>query len=175
MLGQQEDLKILTVIGVCECGCRTVYFLPIGRGDTRIAEGLGRTASGKRVDVGPRRPRLRPTNFPLPTLRRRDARHRDLRPRTAHPRTAGFTESTMSIRRSPRKSSLSALHRTALTRTFIVTAADILRSCTAQPQRSASCRPGISSRGAMAVAFIAVIDTPGRNPSVQIPIAHRRR
>jgi hypothetical protein len=46
-----QNLQALSVIGVCECGCRSVYFLPIGRGDTRIADGLGRTASGKRVDV----------------------------------------------------------------------------------------------------------------------------
>jgi hypothetical protein len=68
----------------------------------------------------------------------------------------------------------SALHLTALARTPIVPAADILRSCTTQPQKSASWRPGTSRRSAMAVAFIAVIDTPDRNPSVQIPITHRR-
>jgi hypothetical protein len=46
-----NNLQALSVIGICECGCRSVYFLPIGRGDTRIADGLGRTPSGKRVDV----------------------------------------------------------------------------------------------------------------------------
>jgi len=46
-----KNLQALSVIGICECGCRSVYFLPIGRGDTRIADGLGHTASGKRVDV----------------------------------------------------------------------------------------------------------------------------
>jgi hypothetical protein len=46
-----KNLQALSVIGICECGCRSVYFLPPGRGHTRIADGLGRTASGKRVDV----------------------------------------------------------------------------------------------------------------------------
>jgi hypothetical protein len=80
----------------------------------------------------------------------------------------------MNIRRSPGKSSPSALHRMALARTPIVIAADILRSCTAQRQKSASWRSGIAGRGAMAAAFVAVINTPDIIPSVQIPITHGR-
>jgi hypothetical protein len=79
----------------------------------------------------------------------------------------------MSIRRSP-KTSPSALHRTALTRTPVAGQRHILSARIIRRQQSASSRPGTSSRDATAIAFIAVIDTPTLIRSVQIPIAHRR-
>jgi hypothetical protein len=48
LIGSLDHLK---VVGLCDCGCKSVYFSPIGRSDRRIADGAGRTASGKRVDV----------------------------------------------------------------------------------------------------------------------------
>jgi acetoin utilization protein AcuB len=66
------------------------------------------------------------------------------------------------------------LHRMALARTPMVIAADILRSCTAQQQKSASRRSGTADHGAMAAALVAVINTPNVLACVQIPIAHRR-
>jgi hypothetical protein len=81
----------------------------------------------------------------------------------------------MSIRRSPCKTSLSALHRTVLTRRPIVSAAYFLGSYMHHRQMSASRRPVTSRRTDMAVAFITVIDATHNIPFVQIPIAHRRR
>jgi hypothetical protein len=69
----------------------------------------------------------------------------------------------------------SALHRTAPMRTPMAGPAQTRRFCITHRQQSVSCRPGTSSRSAMPVVFIAVIDTPDLIPSVQIPIAHRRR
>ena len=81
----------------------------------------------------------------------------------------------MSVRRSPRKSSSSAFHRAALTRTPIAGSADLLRSCKAQTQMPASPRLGISRHSDMAIVSITVIDAPYIIPFVQIPIAHRYR
>jgi hypothetical protein len=81
----------------------------------------------------------------------------------------------MSIRRSPCKTSLSALHRTVLTRRPIVTAAHFLGSYMHRQPMSASRRPVTSRRTDVAVAFITVIDAPHNIPCVQIPIAHRQR
>ena len=46
-----NSLESLSVVGVCECGCRSIYFTPIDRNDARIANGVGQTADGKFVDV----------------------------------------------------------------------------------------------------------------------------
>jgi hypothetical protein len=78
----------------------------------------------------------------------------------------------MSSRRLP-KSSPSALHRTALTRTPVAGRRNILSARMIQRQQPASSRPDTSSRRATAVAFIVVNDTPNLSRSVQIPIAHR--
>ncbi len=80
----------------------------------------------------------------------------------------------MSTRRSPCKDSLSALHRTVLTRWPMLTATYFLGSYMHYRQTSASRRPVISRPSAIGVAFITVIDAPHNIPSVQIPIAHRR-
>jgi hypothetical protein len=40
------EVATLNVIGVCECGCRTIYFQAIDAGDRRIADGTARTPSG---------------------------------------------------------------------------------------------------------------------------------
>jgi hypothetical protein len=80
----------------------------------------------------------------------------------------------MSFPRSPRKSSSSAFHRAALTRTPIAGSADLLRSCTAQAQMLAPRRLGTSRHSDMAIVPITVIDAPYIIPFVQIPIAHRR-
>jgi hypothetical protein len=80
----------------------------------------------------------------------------------------------MSIRRSPSKTSLSALHHTVLTRSPIVTAAYFLGSYMQHRQMSASPRPVTSHRSPTGVAFITVMDALHSIPSVQIPIAHRR-
>ncbi len=85
---------------------------------------------------------LRSAHLRLPTLRCSDDCHRDLRMCAAHPRTAGFTESTMSIHRSPRISSPSALHRMTLIRTPIVTAAYLLGSYMPPPANIRISPPG---------------------------------
>jgi hypothetical protein len=46
-----ETLKTLTVVGLCECGCKSLYFSAIGQKDRCIADGVGRTAAGKQVQV----------------------------------------------------------------------------------------------------------------------------
>jgi hypothetical protein len=46
-----SSLSSLNVVGVCECGCRSIYFSPISRKDSRIADGIGRIPDGKRVEV----------------------------------------------------------------------------------------------------------------------------
>ena len=79
----------------------------------------------------------------------------------------------MSIRRSS-KTSPSERYRTALTRTPVAGQHNILGARIIQRQQTASSRPGTSSRGATAIALIAVIDTPTLIRSVQIPITHRR-
>jgi hypothetical protein len=81
----------------------------------------------------------------------------------------------MSIYRSLRHTAPSALHRTALTRTPVAGTAVILATCMPHRQMSASPRQGTSRPIDMAVAFITVIVPPDLIPSVQIPIAHRRR
>jgi hypothetical protein len=80
----------------------------------------------------------------------------------------------MSIRCSPRKPALLALHRAAPTRTPIVTAAYLLGSYIHHRQTSASRRPPTSRRSAVSVTLIDLIDATHLIPSVQIPIAHRR-
>jgi hypothetical protein len=48
MLREVESLK---VVGVCECGCRSIYFAPADKPDHRVAEGIGYLADGERVEV----------------------------------------------------------------------------------------------------------------------------
>jgi hypothetical protein len=45
------DLRSLIVVGICECGCRSLYFSPTGAKDRPIATSVGRTPSGKFVEV----------------------------------------------------------------------------------------------------------------------------
>ena len=47
----KSSLSSHNVVGVCECGCRSVYFSPINRKDSRIADGIDRIPDGKRVEV----------------------------------------------------------------------------------------------------------------------------
>lgn len=46
-----SSINSLNVIGLCECGCKSIYFLPINRKDRRIADGVGRTLTGKFVEI----------------------------------------------------------------------------------------------------------------------------
>jgi hypothetical protein len=46
-----QNLQAFPLSVFANAGVEACTSLPIGRGDTRIADGLGRTASGKRVDV----------------------------------------------------------------------------------------------------------------------------
>ena len=41
----------LEVVGVCTCGCRSIYFAGESRKDKRLADTWGHTADGKRIDV----------------------------------------------------------------------------------------------------------------------------
>jgi hypothetical protein len=45
------SIEGLTVHGVCECGCRTIYFEPVESGDTQVVDGCGTTANGRMVEV----------------------------------------------------------------------------------------------------------------------------
>ena len=44
-------IPTLTVIGVCGCGCRTIYFRPPGVGDRRIADACAQMPCGTPADV----------------------------------------------------------------------------------------------------------------------------
>lgn len=48
MLRQVESLR---VVGVCECGCASLYFRAPAAGDARVADGLGSLPSGERVEI----------------------------------------------------------------------------------------------------------------------------
>jgi len=80
----------------------------------------------------------------------------------------------MSFRPSPCETSLSALHRTLLTRQPIATAAYFPGSNTPYRQWSASPRTVTSRRSDISAALIAPIEATDLIPSVQIPIAHLR-
>jgi hypothetical protein len=41
----------LMVVGECECGCHSLYIQPPASGDYRIADGVGYSPSGQRVEV----------------------------------------------------------------------------------------------------------------------------
>jgi hypothetical protein len=45
------DIPALKVVGICTCGCRSIYFEPESRKDQRLADTWGRTADGKQIDV----------------------------------------------------------------------------------------------------------------------------
>jgi hypothetical protein len=45
------DVRSLQVLGVCPCGCRSIYFARESRKDGRLADTWGRTADGKQIDV----------------------------------------------------------------------------------------------------------------------------
>jgi hypothetical protein len=45
------NVASLQMIGVCPCGCRSIYFAPESRKDVRLADTIGRTADGKQIDV----------------------------------------------------------------------------------------------------------------------------
>jgi hypothetical protein len=44
-------LPSLTVVGVCSCGCKSVYFAPESHEDRIIADTWGKTADGKFIGV----------------------------------------------------------------------------------------------------------------------------
>lgn len=44
MLREVESLK---VVGICECGCRSLYFGPTQKGEKRVADGVGYLADGE--------------------------------------------------------------------------------------------------------------------------------
>ena len=41
----------LEVVGVCTCGCRSIYFAREPKKEKRLADTVGRTADGKQIDV----------------------------------------------------------------------------------------------------------------------------
>jgi len=41
----------LKVVGICGCGCRSIYFARESRKDQRLADTWGRTADGKQIDI----------------------------------------------------------------------------------------------------------------------------
>jgi hypothetical protein len=45
------DVPLLEVVGVCTCGCRSIYSAHESRKDRRLADTWGRTADGKQIDV----------------------------------------------------------------------------------------------------------------------------
>ena len=45
------DVPSLEVVGVCTCGCRSIYFARESRKDQRLADTWGRTANDKQIDV----------------------------------------------------------------------------------------------------------------------------
>ena len=45
------EVPLLRVVGVCPCGCRSLYFSPESRKDTRLADTWGQTADGKHIDI----------------------------------------------------------------------------------------------------------------------------
>jgi hypothetical protein len=45
------QVRCLDVVGVCDCGCRSVYFAREAQKDRRLADTWGRTADGKQIDV----------------------------------------------------------------------------------------------------------------------------
>jgi hypothetical protein len=45
------ELTTLQVVGVCTCGCRSVYFSAESHGDMRIADTWGRTLDGAQIDI----------------------------------------------------------------------------------------------------------------------------
>jgi hypothetical protein len=47
----QERINVLAVVGICECGCRSIFFRAEQAGDYRIADNIGVTTSGQKVDI----------------------------------------------------------------------------------------------------------------------------
>jgi hypothetical protein len=45
------DVPLLRVVGLCACGCRSIYFAPESSKDKRLAVSIGRTTKGKQIDV----------------------------------------------------------------------------------------------------------------------------
>jgi len=45
------DVPSLKVVGICDCGCRSIYFARESRKDQRLADTWGRTADGKQIDI----------------------------------------------------------------------------------------------------------------------------
>lgn len=48
MLREVESLK---VIGICECGCGSIYFGPTHKPDRPVADGIGYSADGERIEI----------------------------------------------------------------------------------------------------------------------------
>lgn len=46
-----REVQSLKVVGVCECGCRSIYFGPTDKSDYRVADGIGYLADGDRIEV----------------------------------------------------------------------------------------------------------------------------
>ncbi len=45
------EVPSLEVVGICTCGCRSIYFARESRKDKRLADTWGHTADGKQMDV----------------------------------------------------------------------------------------------------------------------------
>ncbi|MFL6604836.1 MAG: tyrosine-type recombinase/integrase [Steroidobacteraceae bacterium] len=93
-------------------------------------------------------------------LKRPDAHHRDLRAHSTHSRTSVDIRLNMSAHGSPHKTSPSALHRTAPTRTPIVLPRQMTRD---------SAHPGGSSAPADRSQSIAMLQTVGPSPRQSLP------
>jgi hypothetical protein len=46
-----EEVESLNVIGVCDCGCPSVYFREIGSGDYILADAVGYARGEERIDI----------------------------------------------------------------------------------------------------------------------------
>lgn len=46
-----EEVESLKVVGECECGCRSLYFKEIEKGDYSVADGVGYLADDEKIEV----------------------------------------------------------------------------------------------------------------------------
>ena len=46
-----QDVSSLVVVGICECGCHSLYFQDIASGDYIVADGVGYLANNEGINV----------------------------------------------------------------------------------------------------------------------------
>ncbi len=49
--GMVQQVDSLSVVGVCDCGCRSLYFRDIRSEKYRVADGVGYLPDGERIDI----------------------------------------------------------------------------------------------------------------------------